>query len=83
MNEYIDNLIERHAPNDPYLMKRPQAAAAIREAMAAQREACSYVYQLCMEARQEWQLSYTVTVDAGGIDDDMSAIINARVEGDE
>ena len=38
MNKYIDALMEKHSPSDPYLMSWPQAAAAIREAMAAARE---------------------------------------------
>ena len=39
MNKYIDALMERHSPSDPYLMSWPQAANAIREAMEGQRDA--------------------------------------------
>ena len=37
MSKYIDDLIEKHAPYETYLMSFPQAAAAIREAMEEQK----------------------------------------------
>jgi hypothetical protein len=74
MSKYIDDLMEKHSPSDPYLMSWPQAAAAIREAMEDQRKACRDAFDASPEPP---------IMTAKGYSNLVSAILGACVEGDE
>jgi hypothetical protein len=78
MNKYIDDLIEKHAPYETYLISFPQAAAAIREGMEKQAKACAEVW--LMDVYTATESGYETLRKRNPL---YKKIRKARVEGDE